>query len=289
MNVSCPTVANVQDLRGKTAVVTGAASGIGRAMVDRFLADGMQVVLADVEADALARAEVELAPQADRVRSVVTDVADGASVQALADRAIEAFGAVHLLCSNAGVSVFGRSWKFRTDDWDWVLGVNLWGVIHGIRTFVPLFLEQGEGHVVNTSSMVGVSASGGLAPYSVSKHGVVALSEALAIELRELDAPVGVSVLCPGFVRTRIGESERNRPDPPVRKKGGIGGEVTQLLDIGIPPAEVAELVLDAIKADRFWIFTHEEMLPGVEQRLTAILEGRAPEPFDLNQLLPDG
>jgi NAD(P)-dependent dehydrogenase (short-subunit alcohol dehydrogenase family) len=281
-------VTGVQQLSGKTAVVTGGASGIGRAMVERFLAEGMSVAMADVEAAALAQAEAELEAYGDRLISVVTDVSDGDAVQALADRTVEAFGAAHVLCSNAGVSVFGRSWKFRPADWEWVLGVNLWGVIHGIRSFVPLFLEQGEGHVVNTSSMVGVSSSGGLAPYSVSKHGVVALSEALAIELDELGANVGVSVLCPGFVKTRIGESERNRPDAPP-KKSGIGGDVSQLLDIGSAPAEVAELVLTAIREDRFWIFTHEEMLPGVEERLSAILEGRAPRAFDLTQLLPGG
>lgn len=274
----------MQDLRGRVAVVTGGASGIGRALVDRFLDEGMQVVVADVEEAALAAVAADLADHAERVLTVRTDVADADSVEALAVGAVERFGAVHVLCNNAGVSTFGRSWKFRPADWEWVLGVNLWGVIHGLRSFVPRLLEQGEGHIVNTSSMVGLSTQAGLAPYSVSKHGVIALSEALDLELRDLGATVGVSVLCPGFVRTRIGESERNRPE--ADRRTGIGSTVTQLLDLGSAPVDVADLVVDGIRNERFWIFTQPELLAAVELRTATILGGRRPEALDLDELL---
>ena len=274
----------MRELNGKVAVVTGGASGIGRAMVDRFLTEGMQVVVADVEAAALDAAMAELRDHGDRVRAVVTDVSDEASVEALARAAVDTFGTVHLLCNNAGVSTFGRSWKFRSRDWAWVLGVNLWGVIHGIRTFLPILLDQGEGHVVNTSSMVGVSTQGGLAPYSVSTAGVVALSEALDLELRDLGTEVGVSVLLPGFVRTRIGESERNRPE--ADRRTAIGATVSGLLDVGSQPAEVADQVVRAVQEGRFWIVTHPELLVGVELRTASILEGRRPEAIDLDALL---
>ena len=269
----------MQDLEGKVAVVTGGASGIGRGLVERFLAEGMRVVIADVEVAALESTIADL-DQPDHTVAVPTDVSDEASVQALADASFERFGAVHVLCNNAGVSTFGRSWKFRTEDWAWVLGVNLWGVIHGIRAFLPRMIEQGEGHVVNTSSMVGVSTQSGLAPYSASKHAVVAYSEALDLELRDVGSGVSVSVLCPGFVRTRIGESERNRPDR--REASGIGGTVSGLLDAGISPADAASLVVNAIRDDQFWIFTHPEMLEAVELRTRTMLQGERPAALDL-------
>ncbi len=269
----------MQDLDGKVAVVTGGASGIGRGLVERFLAEGMQVVIADVEVAALESTIADL-DRHDHTLAVPTDVSVESSVLALADAAFDRFGAVHILCNNAGVSTFGRSWKFRTEDWAWVLGVNLWGVIHGVRAFVPRMIEQGEGHVVNTSSMVGVSTQSGLAPYSASKHAVVAFSEALDLELRDVRSGVGVSVLCPGFVRTRIGESERNRPDG--RAVSGIGDTVSGLLDAGISPADAADLVVKAIRHDQFWIFTHPEMLEAVELRSRTMLRGERPVALDL-------
>ena len=273
----------MRELEGKVAVVTGAASGIGRGLVEQFLAEGMQVVLADVETDALESTMTEL-DRRESTFAVQTDVSDGGSVSALAEAAFDRFGAVHILCNNAGVSTFGRSWKFRTEDWAWVLGVNLWGVIHGVRAFVPRMIEQGEGHVVNTSSMVGVTTQSGLAPYSASKHAVVAFSEALDLELREVEPGVGVSVLCPGFVRTRIGESERNRPDG--RAKSGIGDTVSGLLNAGISPAEAADLVVKAIRDEQFWIFTHPEMLEAVELRAGTMLRGERPAALDLAAIL---
>lgn len=269
----------MQDLDGKVAVVTGGASGIGRGLVERFLAEGMQVVIADVEVAALESTIADL-DRHDHTLAVPTDVSVESSVLALADAAFDRFGAVHILCNNAGVSTFGRSWKFRTEDWAWVLGVNLWGVIHGVRAFVPRMIEQGEGHIVNTSSMVGVSTQSGLAPYSASKHAVVAFSEALDLELRDVRSGVGVSVLCPGFVRTRIGESERNRPDG--RAVSGIGDTVSGLLDAGISPADAADLVVKAIRHDQFWIFTHPEMLEAVELRSRTMLRGERPVALDL-------
>lgn len=273
----------MRELEGKVAVVTGGASGIGRGLVERFLAEGMQVVLADVETDALESTMAEL-DRRESTFAVQTDVSDEGSVSALAEAAFDRFGAVHILCNNAGVSTFGRSWKFRTEDWAWVLGVNLWGVIHGVRAFVPRMIEQGEGHVVNTSSMVGVTTQSGLAPYSASKHAVVAFSEALDLELREVEPGVGVSVLCPGFVRTRIGESERNRPDG--RAKSGIGDTVSGLLSAGISPAEAADLVVKAIRDEQFWIFTHPEMLEAVELRAGTMLRGERPAALDLAAML---
>jgi NAD(P)-dependent dehydrogenase (short-subunit alcohol dehydrogenase family) len=239
----------------------------------------MRVVVADVEAPALESAMADLG-QPDRTLAVVTDVSDAASVDALAAAAFDRFGPVHVLCNNAGVSTFGRSWKFRTEDWAWVLGVNLWGVIHGVRAFVPRMVEQGEGHVVNTSSMAGLTTQSGLAPYSASKHAVAAFSEALDLELREAGAGVGVSLLCPGFVRTRIGESERNRPDG--RARSGIGTTVTGLLDAGLDPADAAGIVVDAIREDRFWVFTHPEMLEAVEVRARTMRQGERPIALDL-------
>src|SRR5215472_10419781 len=197
---------------GRVAVVTGAASGIGFGLSERFVAEGMRVVMADVDAPALAEAADLLAGRRAEVLPVTTDVSDGDQVDSLRDRALEAFGAVHVVCNNAGVSGTGRPlWEMSRRDWEWVMGVNLWGVINGIRSFVPVLLQQDAGHVVNTASMAGV-IPGVLGSYSVTKHAVVALSEALHFQLLPLGAPVGVSVLCPGWVRTRIGESYRNRP-----------------------------------------------------------------------------
>jgi NAD(P)-dependent dehydrogenase (short-subunit alcohol dehydrogenase family) len=267
------------ELRGKVAVVTGAASGIGHAMVRRFLDAGMRVVMADIEEAALETAAEAFPSRRGDVLPVVTDVCDPEAVDSLAVSAEEAFGPVHLLCSNAGVSTFGKSWEQGLDDWRWVLGVNLGGVIHGIRTFVPRFIAQGEGHVVNTSSMAGVAIYPSLGPYTASKHAVVALSEVLALDLRASGSDVGVSVLCPGCVRTRISQSERNRPSTDAGSGGErLAGSVTGLLDGGTDPAEVADLVARAVEANEFWIFSHPEMLPGVELRMTSILNQAQPE-----------
>ncbi len=274
----------MRDLRDKVAVVTGAASGIGRGMAERFAAEGMKVVLADVEEDALASVAKALEGGGARVLTVRTDVAKPADVEALAQRTLATFGGVHVLCNNAGVAVGGPSWTLTLADWEWVLGVNLWGVIHGVRTFVPLMLERGEeGHVVNTASMAGLLSGPGMAAYNVSKFGVVTLSETLEIELRALNAQIRVSVLCPGWVNTRINESERNRPrdlaetNAPTAQAEAMRGMLANALASGLPPARVAELVVEAIRAERFYILTHPDWKPMITGRMEAIVNDGRP------------
>ena len=202
----------MQDFAGKVAVVTGGASGIGLGLARRFGAEGMRVVIGDIEEGPLAAAVAELSDAGVEVEGVVTDVSDAAQVQALADAAVARFGGVHVVCLNAGVGSGGLSWETTTDTWEWVLGVNLWGVINGIRSFVPLLMQQDAGHIVNTASVAGLVAGPFMGPYNASKHAVVALSETLLHELAMSAGHVHVSVLCPGWVNTRIGESGRNRP-----------------------------------------------------------------------------
>jgi NAD(P)-dependent dehydrogenase (short-subunit alcohol dehydrogenase family) len=275
----------MQELRGKTAVVTGAASGIGLAVSERLLAEGMKVVMADIEEPALGAAAARLRDQGGEVLDVVADVSSGESVEALAERALEAFGAVHLVHNNAGVGGGGPMLELTTKDWEWVLGVNLWGVIHGVRVFLPLLVDAGGGHVVNTSSMAGVTSPPMMGPYNVTKHAVVTLSETLYKEMQLLGHPVGVSVLCPGWVNTRIHESDRNRPDelaserePRPEVADGMRSIMQGFIESGIAPADVAAQVVDAVLNDRFYIFTHpwEE---AIENRMRAMIEGRNPPP----------
>jgi NAD(P)-dependent dehydrogenase (short-subunit alcohol dehydrogenase family) len=278
----------MQEFQGKVAVVTGAASGIGFALAERFAREGMKVVLADVEVDALARAEAELRGRGATVLAVRTDVRRAGEVEALAKKTLAAFDGVHVVCNNAGVVVFKSSWEHTLADWEWVLGVNLWGVIHGVRTFVPIMLRQGtEGHVVNTASGAGLITAPFFGSYFVSKHGVVALSECLSRELAQSGAPVKVSVLCPNLVRTNIGASARNRPLALTNpEEASPASAEAQRLDeanrraveeAGIPPAQVADHVVAAIRADTFYILTHPETKEAVRVRMEGILEGRNP------------
>src|SRR5437868_8827850 len=275
----------MQDLRGKVAVVTGAASGIGNGVATRLAEEGMKVVLADVEEGPLADAEKKLADAGATVLGVPTDVTKGDQVDALAAKTFETFGTAHVVHNNAGVGTGGPMWTLTEADWQWVLGVNLWGVIHGVRAFVPRLVEQGEGHVVNTASIAGLTSAPMMGPYNVSKHGVVTLSETLANELALHGSPVKVSVLCPGWVQTRIHEADRNRPpelqqDNPDNPMAEMGRQMlTSLISSGMPPSEVAGRVLDAIRDERFYIITHPDMLPMVRHRMEDILEGRTPAP----------
>lgn len=248
----------MQEFEGKVAVVTGAASGIGRALAERLAREGMKVVLADIEERALEAAVQELRRQEHDVIGVRTDAASAESVQALARRTLEAYGGVHLVCNNAGVlSAAVPLWEATEKDWQWVLGVNLWGVVHGVRTFLPIMLGQAEGgYMVNTASIAGLGM--GTSIYSVTKHAVLAISEALYLQLRARNAKVGVSVLCPVFVNTRIVEAERNRP-PELWNEGrpseATGWEaLAERLRQGISPEEMAEITLAGIKEERFYI-----------------------------------
>lgn len=268
----------MEDLQGKVAVVTGAGSGIGAALGRAFVDAGCSVVLADVEEGAL---EASTTGIGGRVLPVVTDVTDRASIERLADTAFGHFGAVHVVCNNAGVSTFNPVLNQTIDDWHWVLGVNLWGVIHGVHTFLPRLLDQGQpAHIVNTSSLAGLmSGLPCLGPYNVSKVGVVALSETLRMEMAMSGAPVGVSVLCPGSTPTEILESERNRPARFGHEDRTTEGEAfRQAVRSGFdgPGArtatDIATDVLDAIRHDRFWVITSGEMRDGIEARFTDIM-----------------
>ena len=275
----------MREFQDKVAVITGAASGIGRALADRCVQEGMKVVLADVEVPALAKTEASMKSSGASVLAVRTDVSQARDVEALAQKTLEVFGAVHLLCNNAGVA--GRAapiWESTLADWEWVLGVNLWGVIHGVRVFVPLMLAQDtECHIVNTASMAGLISCPGLGGYKVTKHGVVSLSETLHHELVERGAKVKASVLCPGIVHTRIMESARNRPGhAPATESldpaSGAGWEaLCQLVPAGMPPAQVADAVFQALRTDQFYILTHPEGKEHIRTRMEDILQERNP------------
>ena len=263
---------------GTVAVITGAASGIGRGLAERFAAEGMKVVLADVEMAPLAELESDLKREGANVLVVETDVSDAAAVEALAARTIDTFGAVHILCNNAGVVCSRPVWEHTLADWEWVLGVNLWGVIHGIRSFVPRMLAQ-EGdtcHIVNTASILGLVGGSGEGIYKVSKHGVVVLSETLAAELAEKEANIQVHVLCPGWVRTGILDSERNRPDSlqnPIEKPEQGSRNTRAEMAAGLSPAAVAAQVYNAIQDGTFYIHTHPEHKAWIHERMARILE----------------
>jgi len=264
----------MDDLEGKVAVVTGAASGIGRALADRWVASGMKVVLADVEQGPLDAARDELDAAGAEVLAVRTDVSDGDQVDALAAATLEHFGAVHLVCNNAGVGGGGLSWEASREDWDWVLGVNLWGVVHGIRAFVPHLVAQDEGHVVNTASIAGFAYGPFMGPYNASKAAVVAISETLKSELAMQGSKVGVSVLCPGWVNTRIHESDRNRPggpDPTSLLAEGRSA-MAEVLANGKHPDEVANLVAAAVREGTTHIFTGDEWIGLARGRMETVL-----------------
>ncbi len=276
------------ELSDKVAVVTGAASGIGRGLVQRCAQAGMRVVAADVEAGALDETVASVAP-GSTVIGVVTDVSEGAAVEALAARAYDTFGAVHLLCNNAGVFQAGVLWERTVADWEWVLGVNVWGIIHGIRAFVPRMIASGEpGHIVNTSSLAGVVSNAYSGPYTTSKFAALGLSECLAHDLAAANAAIGASVLVPGAVNTRIAESTRNRPESFADGLGAPDAAfVDQMLakqsETGADPLDVADLVLDAVRTGQFLIPTSPGYSQQITHRAEALLALQAPHglPFD--------
>ncbi|MBA51436.1 MAG: 3-oxoacyl-ACP reductase [Acidimicrobiaceae bacterium] len=254
------------DVKGKVAVVTGAASGMGLAMAQTFADSGMAVVLADIEEAALEAAVNELSAGGHKAIGVRTDVSKLSDVQALADATLKEFGAVHVLCNNAGVGVGAPVGNTSIADWKWTLDIDLWGPIYGVETFLPLIEEQGEGHINSTASMAGLYAGASLGAYNVAKHGVVALMASLERDLRWRESKVRASVLCPGPINTKIVDSERNRdPDDAANHVDSEQGQkfwefLTRTLANGMDPAEVGPMVLDAVINDKFWILTHPEM-----------------------------
>jgi NAD(P)-dependent dehydrogenase (short-subunit alcohol dehydrogenase family) len=277
----------MRDFQNKIAVITGGASGIGRGLAERCAREKMKVVLADVEETALDQTAQELKNAGADVLAVRTDVSKSEEIEALANKTLDAFGAVHLLFNNAGVGAGTTVWESALTDWEWVLGVNLWGVIYGVRTFVPIMLKQNEeSHIVNTASIAGLTTGPSLGVYKVSKHGVVSLSETLACELAIIGSKIKVSVLCPAGVNTRIMNSERNRPaemqndsavestHPAVKQMDEM---LRQLVETGMSPAQIADAVFDAIRSEKFYILTHAEMKPMLQKRMEDILQERNP------------
>lgn len=275
----------MEDLTGKVAVVTGGASGIGFAMAQRLAGASMRLAIADVEEDALDAAAKQLVDGGAEVLAVPTDVSDADAVDAFADRVRERYGSYHVVCNNAGVGGHGfTTWDTPTSEWQWVLGVNLWGVIEGIRAFVPALVEQNEGHVVNTASLAGLATLPFMAPYSASKHAVLAISEALHHELTMVGSAVKVSVLCPGFIKTRIADANRNwlerlGPEPAQDNPASevIEPLVRGLVDAGKSPEALAEQVLDAIREERFLVITEPEMCKGAVDSRAAMVDGNDP------------
>ena len=269
----------MRQLAGKAAFVTGGASGIGLALGRAFAGSGMKVMLADIEPDALAAAVDSVGDLGPDVRSVACDVADPASVERAAEACFEAFGRVHVVCNNAGVGGGSGIDDISLDNWRWVLDVNLMGVLHGIRAFLPHIRAHGEGgHIVNTASMAGMVSGLGFSPYGASKFAVVTMSEGLAMQLEPHG--IGVTVLCPGFVRTRISDSARNRParygpvqrPDPTSPAGQLAARLAELGRSGLDPLDVAAQVLDAIREDELYVFTHPDMRAELEERFAAIL-----------------
>jgi len=278
----------MRDFRDKTIVITGAASGIGLALAQRAAREGMRLVLADIEGEKLKTAAASLAIAADRLVLQTLDVSRDQDIGSLADAAFNRFGAVHLLCNNAGVGLTRVTWEHTLQDWEWVLGVNLWSVIHGIRHFLPRMLEQaGGGHIVNTSSVAGLLSTPGMAAYNVSKHGVVTLSETLYAELAALQAKVGVSLLCPAWVPTGIHQSSRNR-----QERFGVAGEVSVVsrayeermasaVNAGrMSAVDMADAVFEAVAEQRFYVIPHRKINNAIQLRMDDIMQLRNPTPL---------
>lgn len=274
----------MEQLEGRVGVVTGAASGIGRAVATALATEGMKVVLADIEQAALDVTVAELTGAGHDVLCVRTDVSSWASVEALAEATLQRYGAVHVVHNNAGVVAAGPVEEITLDTWQWVLGVDLWSVIYGIKAFLPLIKAQGEGHVISTASTAGLQSAAGIAPYNVAKFGVVALSETLRMELDAEGSPIGCSVLCPGAVNTQIAASRRNRPaidhhENEVEERF-VDRAGQMLATRGKDPRDVAAMVVDAIRTNRFWIVTHPAWHDVLTARVAAMPSGALAQGF---------
>ena len=270
-------------VKGKVAAVTGAASGLGRSIALAFAAEGMDVALADVDQEGLLKTQRVVGEYGVKSTTLRVDVSKAAEVEAFAERTVKELGAVHVVCNNAGVSPLGSVWENTLADWQWILGVNLWGVIHGVRAFAPRLIAQNEGHIVNTASVAGLISPPGSGAYNVTKHAVVTLSESLYHDLRERGSDVGVSVLCPAYVPTRLTESERNRPkellvseksDQTLAREAMLRKAVASGK---ISADQVAQAVVAAVKEGRFYILTHPRIKGAIRARMEDILEERAP------------
>lgn len=277
----------MKEFKDKVAVITGAASGIGRSIADRCAQEGMKVVLADLEKEDLTKAEEEMKAKGATALAVPTDVSKAADVEALAKKTVDAFGAVHLLCNNAGVGPMTWILGSTLAEWEWVVGVNLWGVIHGVRVFTPIMLEQDmDCHIVNTASRAGLVCAPSLGLYRVTKHAVVALSETLYHELAQKKAKIHVSLLCPAMVKTGIMDWERRRPAALQKERAdkltrpeeeALAQKMLRSMETAMSPDQVADLVLKAVKEEKFYIFPHPELADEVRLRMEDILQGRNP------------
>lgn len=276
----------MKNLKGKVAAVTGAASGIGRSMALAFAGEGMDVALADVDEVNLSSVQEEVLSKGVRAITLKVDVSQADQVQAFRDQTLTRLGGVHVVCNNAGVSPLGPVWENSVADWQWILGVNLWGVIHGVRAFAPYLIAVNEGHIVNTASVAGLISPPGSGAYNVTKHAVVALSETLYHDLRERNSAVGVSVLCPAYVPTGIVDSERSRPEkyqnPPEEPSPELRARQAMLRKAvtsgKISADQVAQAVIAAIQEERFYILTHPRIAGAIRSRMQDILQGRAPK-----------
>lgn len=275
----------MQELKGKVAVITGAAEGIGKAIAVAAAAEDMRLVLADISDTLLNNTVQELRQTGAEVIGVVTDVAKESDIQTLADQAYAQFGHVHLLVNNAGVAFAKSAWETTAKDWEWIMGINLYGITHALRIFIPRMLASDEvAHIVNTASVAGLIAEPALAAYNVSKFGVVALSESLHHDLSLRKSKIGVSVLCPSWVKTRIIDAERNRKtedriqaDQLEKLSQKTGAAINKAVEAGISPQQVASDVITAVKANTFYILTHPETKAAVAIRSEDILQGRPP------------
>jgi NAD(P)-dependent dehydrogenase (short-subunit alcohol dehydrogenase family) len=277
----------VQNFTDKVAVVTGAASGIGKAIAQKCAAQGMRLVLADIERQPLSQFAQELRAAGAQTLYERVDVSKPEDLEALATKAYAEFGAVHLLCNNAGILPPGAPvWKEPLSTWNWALNVNFFGVLHGIQSFVPRMLEANdEGHIVNTASLAGITTRPLMSAYNVSKHAVVALSECLYAELRLTTAKLHVSVLCPAFSKTRLAESARNKPDSVQSDPAlsfGFHGAVKRVVEEGTPPEEIANAMLEAVREKQFWILTHPHLDYGIRERFESMLSRTTPPLRDL-------